>query len=58
MLPAIFQASTVGKVDNKKNHVETNEEYLHCVQEAKEDAEEHLHSIKIQKTKKKQSKYT
>ena len=45
------------KVDNNKNHVETKED-LHYVPEATEDIEEQLLSIKIQKSKKKKSKYT
>ena len=44
-----------GKDDNQKNHVETEDEDLHYVPE---DEEDQLLSIKIQKTKKKNSKYT
>ena len=46
------------KDGNKKNDVETKEEDLHYVLETKEGSEEQLLSIKIQKTKKKKSKYT
>ena len=45
----------VGKDDNHKNHVETKEEDLHYVPEAKEGQ---LLSIKIQKTENNKSKYT
>ena len=44
-----------GKDDNQKNHFEIEEEDLHYIPEAKE---EQLLIIKIQKTKKKKSKYT
>ena len=47
-----------GKEENQKNHVETEEDDLHCVPKAWEAEEEQLLSIKIQKTKKKKSKYT
>ena len=46
------------KDGNKKNDVETEEEDLHYVPETEEGSEEQLLSIKIQKTKKKNSKYT
>ena len=49
----IFQCA--GRDDNEKNHVEKKEEDLHYVPKAKE---EQPLSIKIQKTKKKKSKYT
>ena len=45
----------VVKDDNQKNHVETEDEEFHYVPE---DEEDQLLSIKIQKTKKKNSKYT
>ena len=44
-----------GKDDNEKNHVETEDEYFHYVPK---DEEDQLLSIKIKKTKKKNSKYT
>ena len=44
-----------GKDDNQKNHVETEDEDFHYVSE---DEEDQLLSIKIQKTEKKNSKYT
>ena len=44
-----------GKDDNQRNHVATEDEDLHYVPE---DEEEQLLSIKIHKTKKKNSKYT
>ena len=44
-----------GKDDNQKNHVETEDEDFHYVPE---DEEDQLLSIKIQKTKKKNSNYT
>ena len=44
-----------GKDDNRKNHVEIEDEDFHYVPE---DEEDQLLSIKIQKTKKKNSKYT
>ena len=43
------------KDDNQKNHVEIENEDFHYVPE---DEEDQLLSIKIQKTKKKNSKYT
>ena len=51
-----FQGAS--KDDIQKNHVETEEEDLHYVPKAEEDIEEQLLSVKIQKTKKKKSKYT
>ena len=48
----------VSKEENQKILVEIEEDDLHYVPRAKQEAEEHLITIKIQKTKKKQSKYT
>ena len=51
----IFSNKNVECVGNQKNHVETEDEDFHYVPE---DEEDQLLSIKIQKTKKKNSNYT